>query len=67
MHSGKSPGLYCCYCENERDLTVANANFNACTLTIKLPIGDSEFSFVLETIVFRLNLSLNSLCCCIFL
>ena len=28
---------------------------------IKLLIGDSDFSFVIETIVFRLNLSLNSL------
>ena len=28
---------------------------------IRLLIGDSDFSFVVETIVFRLNLSLNSL------
>ena len=28
---------------------------------MKLPIGDSDFSFVIETIVFRLNLGLNSL------
>ena len=28
---------------------------------IKLLIGDSDFSFVIETIVIRLNLSLNSL------
>ena len=28
---------------------------------MKLLIGDSDFSFVIETIVFRLNLSLNSL------
>jgi len=27
---------------------------------IKLPIGDSDFSFVIETIVFRLNLSFYS-------
>ena len=33
---------------------------------IKLPIGDSDFSFVIETIVFRLNLSLNSLFCFTF-
>ena len=30
---------------------------------IKLLIGDSDFSFVIETIVFRLNLSLNSFFC----
>ena len=30
---------------------------------IKLLIGDSDFSFVIETIVFRLNLSLNSCFC----
>ena len=33
---------------------------------IKLLIGDSDFSFVIETIVFRLNLSLNSLFCYTF-
>ena len=33
---------------------------------IKLFIGDSDFSFVIETIVFRLNLSLNSFFCYIF-
>ena len=30
---------------------------------IKLLIGDSDFSFVIETIVFRLNFSLNSFFC----
>ena len=33
---------------------------------MKLPIGDSDFSFVIETIVFRLNLGLNSLFCFTF-
>ena len=33
---------------------------------IKLLIGSSDFSFVIETIVFRLNFSLNSLFCYIF-
>ena len=33
---------------------------------IKLLIGDSDFSFVIETIVFRLNLSLNSFFCYTF-
>ena len=33
---------------------------------IELLIGDSRFSFVIETISFRLNLSLNSLFCCTF-
>ena len=28
--------LFCCYCEKERDLTVANSNFNVCTLTLLL-------------------------------
>ena len=33
---------------------------------IKLLIGDSDFSFVIETVVFRLYLSLNSLYCYTF-
>ena len=33
---------------------------------IKLFIGDSDFSFVIVTIVSRLNLSLNSLFCYTF-
>ena len=33
---------------------------------IKLLIGDSDFSIAIETIVFRLNLSLNSLFCYTF-
>ena len=33
---------------------------------IKLLIGDSDFSFVIETIVFRLNFSLSSFFCYTF-
>ena len=33
---------------------------------IKLLVGDSDFSFVIETIVFRLNLGLNSFFCYTF-
>ena len=45
-----------CYCETER-WTVAILNSNVCTLLIyiyliKLIIGDSDFSFLIETIVF---------------
>ena len=34
---------------------------------IKLFIGDSDFSFVIETIVFRLNFSLYTLFCYTFI
>ena len=33
---------------------------------IKLPIGDRDFSFVIEIIVFRLSLGLNRLFCFTF-
>ena len=34
---------------------------------IKLPIGDSEFSFVIEIIVFSIVFKFTSSCCCVFL
>ena len=44
-------------------IAILNSNFmhtSSQEYLIKLLIDDSDFSFVIETFVFRLNLSLNS-------
>ena len=52
----------CCYCENEH-LTVVILNTTSQEYSSKIPTCDRDFSFVIEAIVFRLNLCLNDLFC----
>ena len=55
LTSGRSHRYFCCYCETEH-LTVTILNSNVCTLLLRNTAGDSDFSFVIETIAFSFEL-----------